>query len=253
MQYTVTQLARLAGVTPRTLRHYDHLGLLCPARWDNRYRCYGPNEVNRLQQILFYREAGLSLEQIAQILDSPGFGAQEAMSEHLQNLIQRRDELDALIQTARRTLATLKGEETMQDNDKFTGFKTKLVEDNENKYGNEVRSRWGNDAANAANAKIMNMSEGKYEAFTLLSEELNECLAQAVKTGDPSGNEGQTMAALHRDWLNYTWPKYSLEAHKSLAQMYVDDERFAAYYEKIAPGAAAFLRDAITIFVDRQA
>ena len=121
MKYTVKQLAALSGVTPRTLRWYDLEGLLKPLRrTDAGYRLYGPQEVDRLQQILFYRELGLELSAIRRLLDDPAFDREAALQSHLAALEARRTRLDALILTVKKTL---KGASMMSDLEKFECFK----------------------------------------------------------------------------------------------------------------------------------
>lgn len=253
MEYTINNLAKLAGVTTRTLRHYHQIGLLAPARTSSSgYRIYGPAQVDRLQQILFYRQLGMELSQIKPLLDDPHFDMQTALRGHLVQLQAQRARLDAVIATAETTLQHLQGETPMSDKEKFEGFKKQLVDENEQKYGDEIRQKYGNDTVNASNAKMMNMTKEQYDAFTALGEELNETLRGAVATGDPQGELAQKAAGLHKQWLTFTWPQYSAEAHRGLVQMYVDDERFTAYYEAIAPGGAAFLRDAVNIYLNNQ-
>jgi len=138
----------------------------------------------------------------------------------------------------------------MKDNEKFEGFKKKLVEENEDKYGREIREKYGDDTVNASNAKMMNMTKDQYEAFEKLGQEVLDTLEAAFATGDPAGELGQKTADLHRQWLSYTWGSYSKEAHAGLAQMYVDDERFTAFYDKKKPGMAVFLRDAILKYTE---
>lgn len=136
----------------------------------------------------------------------------------------------------------------MRDKDKFEGFKKQLVEDNEARYGAEVRQRYGDAEVDASNRKLMGLSQAEYEAMQALSEKLNDTLRSALQQGDAASPLAQQAAALHREWLCFHWPEYSPEAHRNLAQMYVDDARFTAYYEAIAPGAAAFLRDAVALY-----
>lgn len=249
MQYTVQKLAKLAGVSGRTLRYYDEIGLLRPTRVaSSGYRIYGVAEVNRLQQILFYRELGLELSAIGSLLDDPAFDAQVALESHLLQLETRRRQLDALIENAQRSIAALKGEKGMTDQEKFDGFKKDLVDENERKYGAEVRKKYGEEAAAASNAKFMNMSKEDYDKMQQLSEEIAEALRQAVAEKNPAGPAAQSAAAKHKEWLGFTWPSYTPEAHIGLGEMYVSDERFAAYYDAIVPGAAEMLRDAIAIF-----
>lgn len=252
MEYSINQLAKMAGVTTRTLRHYDQIGLLAPARVaSSGYRIYTSEQADRLQQILFYRAAGMELAQIGRILDDAGFDAQQAMQQHLERLLAQRAGLDALIQTARKSLQYTKGETEMNDTEKFEGFKQKMVHENEEKYGAEVREKYGDATVDASNARMLNMSKAQYDSFVALGEELNETLRQAAAQGDAAGEKAQRAADLHKQWLQYTWPHYSADAHWGLAQMYVEDERFAAYYETIAPGGAAFLRDALKIYLGK--
>jgi DNA-binding transcriptional MerR regulator len=249
MEYTVQKLGLLAGVSTRTLRYYDEIGILKPARINSSgYRIYGETEVDKLQQILFYKELGLHLDKIREIVNSPSFDAASALSEHREQLLDKRLQLDRLIANVEKTIASNEGRITMTDKEKFEGFKQKMVEDNENKFGKEIREKYGDDAVNKSNQKILNMTQSEHDEVTKLSEDLHITLAEAFKTGDPASKLAQKAADLHKQWLTYYWNEYSKEAHAGLAQMYVDDERFTAYYDKEQPGTAEFLRDAIYIY-----
>ena len=253
MEYTIQKLASLAGVSTRTLRYYDEIGILKPARINSSgYRIYGHVEVNRLQQILFYRELGINLESIKEIVTSPSFDSAKALREHREKLLEKREQLNLLIANVDKTIAVTEGRMTMSNKEKFEGFKKKLVEDNEKKYGKEIREKYGKDTVEASNAKVMNMTEEQYEEVTALADQLHITLAEAFKTGDPAGEVAQKAADLHKQWLTYYWQEYSKEAHAGLAQMYVDDERFTAYYDKEQPGTAEFLRDAIHIYTGQK-
>jgi DNA-binding transcriptional MerR regulator len=253
MEYTIQKLASLAGVSTRTLRYYDEIGILKPARINSSgYRIYGQAEVNRLQQILFYRELGVGLDSIKEIVTAPSFDGTKALQEHREKLLEKREQLDLLIANVDKTLAVTEGRMTMSNKEKFKGFKKKLIEDNEKKYGKEIREKYGKDTVEASNAKVMNMTQEQYDEVTALGEKLNLTLAEAFKTGDPAGELAQRAAELHKQWLCFYWKEYSKEAHAGLAQMYVDDERFTAYYDKEQPGTAEFLRDAIHIFTGQK-
>lgn len=249
MEYTVQKLGRIAGISTRTLRYYDEIGILKPARINSSgYRIYGQAEVDRLQQILFYRELGVSLEQIKKIVTSPHFDAAAALKEHHARLLDKRKQLDALIANVEKTIAASEGRKKMTDQEKFEGFKMKLIDENERKYGKEVREKYGEEAVDRSNAEFKNMTPKQYEELSRLSEEVLSTLAEAFKQGDPAGELAQKAADLHRQWLTYFWKEYSKEAHAGIAQMYVDDERFKAYYDRDQPGTAEFLRDAIHIY-----
>jgi DNA-binding transcriptional MerR regulator len=249
MEYTVQKLASLTGISTRTLRYYDEIGILKPARINSSgYRIYGQAEVDRLQQILFYRELEVSLEKIKEIVTDPVFDGAAALKEHREKLLEKKKQLEVLIANVDKTIASAEGRMEMSNNEKFEGFKKRMIEENEQKYGEEIRQKYGNDRVDQSNAKVMNMTQEQHNEVTQLAENITVTLAEAFKTGDPAGELAQKAAELHKQWLGYYWAKYSKEAHCGLAQMYVDDERFTAYYDKEQPGTAKFLRDAIYIY-----
>lgn len=248
-EYTVQKLAELAGISTRTLRYYDEFGILKPARINSSgYRIYGRAEVDLLQQILFYRELGLSLERIKDIMTEPSFDGTKALREHHDKLLEKRHQLDLLIANVEQTLAHQEGRMTMSDAEKFEGFKQKLIEDNEKKYGQEIREKYGDSTVDQSNKKLKGMTEEQYAAIQQIEEEMFETLVQAMEHGDPASVLAQKSADLHRQWLSFYWNSYSKEAHAGVAQMYVDDERFTEYYDKRRPGLAAFLRDAVHVY-----
>ncbi|HOJ10658.1 MAG TPA: MerR family transcriptional regulator [Clostridiales bacterium] len=249
MEYTVQKLGKIAGISTRTLRYYDEIGILKPARINSSgYRIYGQSEVDRLQQILFYRELGVSLNEIKDIVTVPSFDKHKALQEHREKLLEKRKQLDLLIANVDKTIALAEGRVKMTDTEKFEGFKQKMIDDNERKYGIEAREKYGDQAFNKSIQKIKGMSEEQYEESVRLGNEVIETLHTAFKTGNPAGDLAQKAADLHRQWLSFFWDSYTKEAHAGIAQMYVDDDRFTAFYDKNQPGAAKFLRDAILIY-----
>lgn len=249
MEYTVQKLAQMAGVSGRTLRYYDEIGILKPARINSSgYRIYGQFEVDRLQQILFYRELSVSLESIKDIVTKPSFNGAKALREHREKLLEKRVQLDQLISNVEKTIGHTEGSVTMMDKEKFEGFKQKLVDDNEAKYGQEIREKYGEETVNKSNQKVKGMSQEQHDEVTKLNTEVMETLHAAFKTSNPAGELAQKAADLHRQWLCYFWDSYSKEAHAGLAQMYVDDPRFTAHYDEKQPGTAEFLRDAVHIY-----
>ena len=203
--------------------------------------------MDNLQQILFYRELGFKLDKIKEIITDPGFDELEALREHRRQLLERREQLDALIANVEKTIVVKERGMDMADQEKFEGFKRRLIQENEKKYGEEIRSRWGDEAIDRSYSVFKGMSKADYEDFEALSQQIIDLLVQAVPTEDPGGEVGQRIAKLHREWITKAWGSYSPEAHAGLARMYVDDERFTQYYDQHQPGAAKFLRDAILI------
>ncbi len=249
MEYTVQKLGRMAGISTRTLRYYHEIGLLVPARINSAgYRIYGQAQVDRLQQILFYRELGLGLEEIRKIVGDPAFDGLEALREHRQRLQDKRKQIDLLIANVEQTIASKEGGIEMGDQEKFLGFKEKLIADNEEKYGDEIRAKYGDEAVEQSNGAIGGMTREQYETWEQLGASILETLKAAVATGDPQGELAQKTAKLHKRWLEMAWGSYNSEAHAALAQMYVEDPRFAAFYNQGQAGGAEFLRDAILFF-----
>ncbi len=252
MEYSIQKLATLSGVTTRTLRYYDQIGLLKPLRVSSSgYRIYGPEQVDQLQQILFFRELGFPLEEIARILSQPDYDRRQAMETHRQQLLARRQQLDLLIDNLTKTIEQEDGLRSMSDKEKFAGFMKQKVEENEAKYGSEIRSKYGDKTIDDNNAKMMGMSQGQYDAMQQMAVEIHDSLERAVEEGlEPVGEEGRRLAALHKEWLGFTWNVYSKEAHGGLVEMYVLDERFKAYYDDRVEGCAQWLRDAVKAWLE---
>lgn len=252
MDYTVQKLASLAGVSARTLRYYDSIGLLTPRKNEVGYRLYGCSEVDRLQLILFYRELGFELRDIAKLLDDPAFDETQALVEQHKQLLDKRSQLDLLINNVEKTISAKQGESIMNDHEKFEGFKKQLVEDNEAAFGKEIREKYGDVGVDRSNAKMLGMDKEQYEEFKRLEQEILDKLKSALEAGKPEEASGQEVADLHRQWLGFTWGTYDPKAHAGLAEMYIADERFAAYYEKAGSGAAEYLRDAIVAYTKKR-
>ena len=251
MEYTTQSLAKLAGVSARTLRYYDEIGLLKPVRTtSNGYRIYGQGQVDRLQQILFYKNMGIDLETIKHIVDNPDYDAVKTMENHLEQLKIQQQQLATLIDYVDSTILYMKGERTMSDKEKFEIYKENLIKTNEEKYGAEARGKYGNEAVDFSNAKIKGASQQQLEYVEKLSQQINETLKQAVAEGNPAGETAQKACALHQEWIKFYWKSYTPQAHLGLCQMYLYDERFYAYYENVAPKAADFLLEAMKIYLN---
>ncbi|MHA0858115.1 MerR family transcriptional regulator [Paenibacillus sp. CMAA1364] len=250
MEYTVNTLAQLSGVSGRTLRYYDQIGLLKPSRMNSSgYRIYGQHEVDLLQQILFYREMEISLEEIKKIVHQPSFNPTVALQKHYNDLKKKRDRLDTIIATVEKTLTNKEEGIQMNDKEKFEGFKETMIHDNEQQYGEEIREKYGDDTINASHAKLRGLSQEDYLAMTTLEKEILSLLEKSYAIGDTASDLAQEVAAKHKEWLMYSWSSYSKEAHAGLVDMYVSDERFTAYYDKHVRGGTTFLREAVLIYL----
>ncbi len=246
MEYTVSQLAKVSGVSPRALRYYDEIGLLKPYRInESGYRLYERGEVDRLQQILFYKTMEIPLEEIGAILDDKAFDPARALEVHRQRLLDKRHQIDQLLNNIEQSIEALNGGNEMSDKEKFEGFKEALIEENEAKYGKEVREKYGDDLVNASNDKVRKMSEAGHKHAEKLGIIIKEKLMEAFDKKEVTGPLAKEIYELHREWIMCYWPAYSVEGHKGLGDMYVADDRFKAYYDDEKEGVAAYLRDII--------
>ena len=136
----------------------------------------------------------------------------------------------------------------MPDKEKFEGFKQTLISENEEKYGAEIRGKYGDEIVDESIAHFKGLTQEQYDESERLHAALEEALKSALEAGDPASEQAQKACDLHRQWLCVFYPGYDKEYHIGMGEMYVADERFKAHYDKIAPGCAEFLRDAINIY-----
>ncbi|MDR2833384.1 MAG: MerR family transcriptional regulator [Streptococcaceae bacterium] len=249
MEYSINKLAQISGVTKRTLHYYDEIGLLKAVRKSNGYRIYGRKEVDLLQQILLFKEMDVPLNQIKEIIQDPNFDRKTALTGHLDELTQKAARLNRIIEMTQKTIDELHGGKEMKDKEKFEAFKDKMIQDNEEEYGKEVREKYGDKQMEAAMKQVKGMTAEKYQE----SEHLRELMAQKLKKAveekmSPDSEFVQEIADLHKQWLMIFYPKYSKPYHRGLGEMYLADERFKAHYEEIIVGATELLNAAIQIY-----
>lgn len=250
MGYTIKELGKLAGVSTRTLRYYDEVNLLKPAYINSSgYRMYEEAEVDRLQQILFFKTLGFKLDVIKEQMNNDSFDEREALVCHLKALLEKRETLNQLIATVKKTLITKEGKGQMKDSEKFEGFKKAEIEKNEQSYGKEIRENYGDEVVDDSYKKFQGLSEEEYQKMNDLGEKIRFLLDEAISEGKvPDSSLGKEIAEMHKKWLSYTWNTYSKEAHQQMGEMYVADPRFKVYYDVNGEGRAAFLRDAINYY-----
>lgn len=244
MPYTVKQLAELAGVSRRTLHYYDQIGLLPPTSvGENGYRLYGPAELLRLQQVLFYRELGLGLHDIRSILDRPGFEVNLALQEHRRTLQQRIRRLETLITTIDKTIAYTEGKASMDMDELFAGFD----EETQQRYELEAAQRWGEERVAESRRRWDGYTAQRKAAVFAEAGEIYRSLAGCVGK-DPAEAEVQKLVAgWHQNLRNFYEP--NREILLGLAQGYTQDPRFAAFFTRLHPELPAFLRAAIEHYV----
>ena len=179
MEYSIQELSRLSGVTTRTLRWYDQIGLLKPSRVaESGYRYYGRAEVDRLQDILYYRALGVELARIKECLDDPSFNRLAALRSHLAALEAERERLEKLIRSVKDTIGAEERKECMSDEQKFEAFKQRAVAHNEEAYGAEIRAKYGDKEVDEANAAVMNLTQEQYREWNGLGQEIQDRLEE---------------------------------------------------------------------------
>jgi MerR family transcriptional regulator, thiopeptide resistance regulator len=243
--FTVKQLSDLAGVTPRTLHHYDHIGLLKPSRvGENGYRYYGEESILHLQQILFYRELGLPLEGIKRIMGRRDFDVLSALESHKEEIGKRITRLECLVETVDNTISHLKGQKEMSKKQIFAGF----TPEEEKKYAAEAEQMYDPETVRASNRKWK--AYGKEKQQTILAEG-NQIYVEMV-AAMPKGADSPAAQALVERWrvhMDYFWTP-NLDQLLGLAEMYNTDERFKANYDQLHPKLAEFMREAVKVYVE---
>lgn len=239
----------MAGVSVRTLHHYDELGLLTPKeRTDAGYRVYGQKELIRLQQILFYKELDFSLRDIQELLDDPTFDYLTALQGHRKAILERKTRLDALLTTIDKTILTLKGEQTMRTNEElYAGFTKEQTES----MRLEAMDKYGKETVETSENNLRKLSKDQLKALKEEGEEIALSISKLIHLA-PDDDDVQQQIDRHFKHILQMWggavAKENIpQAYKGLAMLYVEDSRF---YEGVAEGFNQFLSDAIIHYVN---
>ncbi len=245
--FTVKQLSQMAGITPRTLRYYDKIGLLKPSRvGENGYRYYGEQAWLRLQQILLYRELDMPLEAIQKILRRPDFDVLSALEQHKVQLRQRAARMERLIHTVDETISHLKGNQPMSPKQLFDVFNEKQQAE----YEKEAMQMYDPEVVKASYKKWNSYSKAEKQR---IGEEGNAIYAELLAAMPKGAASAEVQACIER-WrrhMDYFWTP-NLEQLLGLANGYNDDPRFKANFDKIDPRLAPFMREAVAVYVERQ-
>lgn len=250
MNYTISDLSKMANISTRTLRYYDQIGILNPDHIsDSGYRVYTTKEIDILQQIMFFKEFDVPLSEIKLILNNPKYDHLSELNKHQKSLEEKQKRITLLLKNLEQTITSLERSTKMKETEKFQGFKEQLISDNEQLYGDEIRQKYGESQVAESYDKIRKMTKADYKYAEDLGQKILHQIVVAVGTKNPESKESVLLAQMHQEWIKLYWPKYSIEAHKGLVQMYVDDERFSKYYDKAITGGTVFLRDAVLSYL----
>jgi len=252
--YTVSEVAKLSGVSVRTLHHYDEIGLLKPADVGaNGYRYYGQDELLRLQQILFHRELGFPLDEIGQVLDAPDFDRVAALKAHRERLAAEAKRTRRLVRTIDETLAALEGARTMDEKAMYRGFDPETQAKQEawlvERYGAGVRR-----SIDAVKDVQKGWKQADFDAAQAEIAGIEAAFAKALADGLPAdGSVVQALTARHRDWIARQWPHpVSRTAYENLATLYGEHPDFRARYEAQGAGMTEYLQAAMRAFAERE-
>ena len=245
--YTVKQLSTLAGVTPRTLHHYDQIGLLKPESiGENGYRYYGEKSMLRLQQILFYRELDMPLDEIKKIMGRRDFDVLAALENHKLELQKRIRRLSHLIETVDKTINHLKGENIMSPKGLFEGFS----EEQQEEYAKQAEQMYDPETVRASNRKWKSYSAEKKQAILDEGKQVYLDMIAAMPKGADSP-EVQAIVERWRRHMDYFWTP-NLDQLLGLAEMYGESPDFKANFDQMHPDLADFMRAAVKIYVEKR-
>jgi DNA-binding transcriptional MerR regulator len=257
VMHTVKQLARLSGVSVRTLHYYDQIGLLRPAQVGaNGYRYYGQEELLRLQQILLHRELGLPLDAIASLLDSGGRDRIERLREHRQQLQQRTEHFRELIATVDRTITALEGERRVDIQHLYKGFSAEKQAEYENwiveNFSQKARENLREDTQRMRQ-HVAGFSREDLASRMQWLAEVEAGLAQHCRKQTAVDDADlEALLARHREWVAGMWGKpCSPVAYAGLADLYASHPDFRTRYETLAPGLADYLPAAMKAYAAR--
>lgn len=246
--YSISKLAKLAGVSVRTLHHYDEIGLLKPSfRNDAGYRQYQREDLLRLQQVLFYRELDFSLIEIKDILDDPDYNEIQALVNHRHSIEKRIERLSNLLVTLDKTISYFR-EETMAltDEELYEGFSKEQIE----RYNREVDERFGPGAVQASRERIGKLSKKQWQA---VKEEGGVVILEMAELMDlpPESPEVQKLIKRHHAWIENFWTP-NAESYKGLGRGYTENPEFRAFYDKYKIGLADFFCAAMEYYAETE-
>lgn len=236
----IKEVADLVGISVRTLHYYNDIELLIPDQiTDAGYRIYSDENIETLQQILFFKELGFPLKKIKEILDSPNFEQNEALNLHYKMLLDKRKRLNKMIKTVEKTIQHSKGEIQMSNKEKFEGF-----DFSHNPYEQEARNKWGDKTVDRANEMVKDMTNIDEKKFNDIYRNL-----AIIRHLAPDSKEAQNAIKIWYQFLNELG-NYSLPAFKKLGEMYVLDSRFTKNIDQFGEGLAVFMCDAMAVYAD---
>ncbi|KEJ00328.1 MerR family transcriptional regulator [Clostridium botulinum A2B7 92] len=251
MHYKIKEVADMAGISVRMLHHYDKIGLLDPESVSAAgYRLYSDENLDRLQQILFFKELNFPLQEIKIILDSPNFDKKEALKVHRQLLLEKKIRLEKIIQSVDKTISSMEGEFKMDKKETLNVFSMIEIEEHQKKYSEEVKEKYGNTSA----YKESNKKTSKYtkEDWSNIMKGWDEIFKKLANLMDKNPDDEEVQESVHqlREHISKNFYDCTPEIFRGLGELYVNDERFTANIDKYKTGLSKFVKEAINVYCD---
>lgn len=248
IKINTNEVATLTGISVRTLHHYDKMQLISPERnSENGYREYSDADLDKLQQVLLFKECGFTLVQIKKLLDNPNFNRPEAFELQKKYLLYEKERIVTMISTLNKSIKNMKGEITMSKKDKFSGF-----DFTNNPYEEEARGLWGDETIDKSKQHIASLSKEEQNDISKGMDGLFTSLAEIRMLPPESETVQQAMHKMYQHFNNNFGNQYTLEAFEGLGQMYVTDERFTANIDEYGNGLSTFLAEAMKVYANKR-
>lgn len=253
MAYKIKEAAKIAGKSVRTLHHYDQIGLLKPESVTAAgYRIYADHDLERLQQVLFFKELGFNLREIKEILNSPGFERKRALHAQKELLIKKISRLEAIVSSVEKTIQSLERGSQMDKKEMFKAFDMTDIERHQKEYAEEARQKYGgSEAYKESLKKTSRYTKEEWAAITARGNEIYEKIASLMEKG-PTDPEVQQAVGEWRQHITDSFYNCTLEIFRGLGDLYVEDSRFTANIDRVRPGLAKFLREAMDYYCDKR-
>ncbi|MCX8074797.1 MAG: MerR family transcriptional regulator [Clostridia bacterium] len=248
MKYIINKVSKISGVTIRTLQYYDKIGLLNPSeKTDSGYRIYNENDIEKLVQILFFKELGFRLHEIIKIVNSPKYNVKEAMSNQKQMLVVQRDRLNNMINIIEGYLNGKEMNLDMSIENKFKVMSKKEIDELQKQYVDEVNQKYDKDVVSECNKKVASYDNNKWKQ---VQEDSGKILIEIVENMDKPVEDPkiQNLVDAYRQHITDNFYNCTIEIFAGLGQMYLQDERFTKFYENIKEGLAEYLSKAIEYY-----
>lgn len=253
MPYMVKEVADLAGVSVRTLHYYDQIALLKPDTTNQTgYRIYSDDDLDRLQQILFFKELDFSLAEIKDIIDSPDYDKRQTLKEHKKLLIKKKERLEKIINSVENTINSLEGGSEVDKNKMFDGFDMSDIEKHKEKYAEEAKEKYGHTAMYRESTK--KSSEYTDEDWARITKEQNQIYQRlaGLMDRDPDTPEVQKAIEKWRKLITENLYECNLDIFRRLGDLYINDRRFTKNIDKFKPGLAQFMQEAIHVYCEKK-